>query len=472
MSRSERGSALILALVLSMVMMVLALGIAFVSTTDTVAADDMIAHGQALAVAEAGLAEAQRALRGREIDDLLNLEGTLPLFVGDGPSTYRDPVDLLDARSVDYNNPPAPKGSLQLRGLLTPGTGVALQGGHYFVRISDNDDGDGDVLRDSDAKFFIRAVGVFPCLPQETLTSAGSRLRNAVAVIEALFHRDLSLNVSAPFMIGGRDAEPAQNSFFNGNSFTLDGFDHSGMTLDDILQGGHRHDSEHAQAGFSVVFDDLEGGDAGSLLQTVYESLSRNQYNNIVGDEGPYGRTPSMRDDTETLRNSEFEDAQNLLNPAFLNDFIRRVRVAADRVYPDGTSLSGSDDQLGTEEEPWVVVAEGDLSVSGNGFGCGLLVVRGELSYQGAFNFNGLILVLGEGVADVGGANKSVVGGMFVANIEEDEEGNPSFGTARFTLSGNSNFFYRGASIRMAVSLLPLKMLSWREITAEIMPPV
>ncbi|GAB4234044.1 MAG: hypothetical protein Kow00109_06980 [Acidobacteriota bacterium] len=469
MHGNERGSALIMALIFSLLLLVLVLGITLVSTADVTAGEDMVAHQQALFIAESGLAEAQRALRGRDITELLNASGTLPVFLGTGPTSDRDPVDLLDARSIDYANPPNPKLTVTLPGLMTSGLGVAFQGGRYFARISDNDDGDGDPLTDSDSKFYIRVVGIHPCLPQETAV-AGARLRNAVAVIEALFHRDLSLIVSAPFMVGGPWAEPARNNFFDGNSFNLDGFDHSHLSLEEILRGNHRHDPETAQAGLSVVNDAPEAGDASALLEYLHDSLSRNQYDNIEGAEGPYGSEPAMRDDTDTLRNSEYEDATNLMNAAFLASFVRRVKAVADIVYPDGTSLSGGQLELGTEAEPKIILAEGDLALSGNGSGCGLLIVMGRLEYHGAFSYNGLILVVGDGEVELGGANKSVVGGIYVARIEQGDTGSPVFGTARFTLGGNSNVYFRGSSIRLAVNLLPLKMLSWREITPEISP--
>lgn len=469
MQGNERGAALIMALIFSLLLLVLGLGITLVSTADVTAGEDMIAHQQALFIAESGLSEMQRSLRGRDITELLNTTGSLPVFLGTGPASDRDPVDLLDARSIDYTNPPAPRQTLVVNGLMTPGLGVAFQGGRYFARISDNDDGDGDLLTDSDSKFYIRVVGIHPCLPQETVV-AGARLRNAVAVVEALFHRDLSLIVSAPFMVGGPWAEPARNRFFDGNSFNLDGYDHSHLSLDEILRGNHRHDPDHAQAGLSVVNDDPEAGDGSALLEYLYDSLSRNQYDNIEGAAGPYGSEPAMRDDTTTLRNSEYEDATNLMNAGFLASFVRRIKAVADIVYPDGTRLSGGQVELGTEAEPKIVLAEGDLSLSGNGSGCGLLIVMGRLEYHGAFSYNGLILVVGNGEVELGGANKSIVGGIYVARIEQDDSGTPVFGTAQFTLGGNSNVYFRGSSIRLAVNLLPLKMLSWREVTPELEP--
>ncbi len=153
----------------------------------------------------------------------------VPVFASEGPPSYRDPVDFLEARSVDYSRLPSSIGQARIRGLLTPGMGTLHAPGRFIARISDNDDGDNDLLTDVDNKFFIRVAGIVPGPPQEVL-QYGSLQKNAVAMIEAFFKRDMSLDVGSPFTVYGPDANPARNNFFDGNSFTLDGYDHSGMT--------------------------------------------------------------------------------------------------------------------------------------------------------------------------------------------------------------------------------------------------
>jgi hypothetical protein len=470
--RSEKGSALILALIVSVILMVFGLAVSLTSLSDFTMSMEFESHKRALHTAEAGLAAAQRSLRGRTINAALQETRQVPVYVAGGPAYHRDPVDFREARSVDYLRPPSAIGTVSLNGLLTPGTGVALERGRFIARISDNDDGDGDLLVDSDNTFFIRVAGIEPGPPQETVLF-GSNLKNSVAMIEALFKRDLSFNVSSPFSVYGPTAVPSSNRFFNGNSFHLNGYDHTGMTLEEILRGNRNYgDDHHAMAGLSVLNDDPAAGDATASMEAIYEDMMANQRNNIIGAEGPYGDEPSLRDDTEMVRESDNPDAVNLFDPEFLAAFIERISAAADEVYPDGTRLSGEDVELGTVEEPRIIVAEGDFSLTGGGSGAGLLVVKGKFEYNGGFNYNGLILVVGEGEVDIGGANKTVVGGIYTARIEEDADGNQVFGTPSFSLGGQSNFFFAGDRIEMALSLLPLRMLSWREITPEIQPAV
>jgi hypothetical protein len=464
----EKGSALIMALIISVIMMALGLAVTFASLSDFSMSEEFEGHKRALYTAETGLADCLRDLRRLDVTAAISTDAQVPVFVSSGPSYYRDPVDFLEARSVDYGRLPSSVGQARIRGLMTPGLGTIHAPGRFIARISDNDDGDGDFLTDVDNKFFVRVAGIVPGPPQQ-LSQYGSLQKNSVAMIEAYYKRDMSLDVGSPFTVYGPDVNPARNTFFDGNSFTLDGYDHSGMSIAEIERHSHHHNnSDASQAGLSVLNDAPSEGDGQTSLDKIHDTLASGQEDNIEGADGPWGSSPSMRDDTDTVRNSGNEDATNVFDAYFLSIFIARVSAAADIVYPDGTSLSGGSIQLGTEDNPQIVVAQGDLDVSGNGSGCGLLIVKGELNYSGGFNYDGLILVVGDGSVNVGGANKSIIGGLYLARLEQDANGDPTFGAPSFTLGGNSNFYFRGDSIRMAMNLLPPKQLGWREITPEI----
>ena len=465
---SQRGSALIMALIISVILMALGLAITFASLGDFSMSEEFESHDLALATAEAGIAECARSLRNVDISDAVSTTAQVPVFVSSGPSYYRDPVDFLEARSVDYNRLPSATGQAQLQGLMTPGLGTLHGAGRFIARISDNDDGDGDLMTDLDSKFYIRAAGIVPG-PTQELAQYGSLRKNAVAMIEVLFKRDLSLDVGSPFTVYGPDVNPARNTYFDGNSFTIDGWDHSDMTIAEIERRNHHHNNnDPAQAGVSILNDAPASGDGQLPLEKIHDTLSDGQGDNIEGADGPWGSSPSMRDDTENVRNSGNPDAMNIFDAYFLSTFIARITAAADVVYPDGTSLSGSNATLGTEDDPLIVVAEGDLDLAGTGSGCGILIVKGDLDYSGGFDYDGLILVVGEGSINVGGANKSIIGGLFLARLEEAADGTPTFGAPSFTLGGNSNFYFRGQSIRMAMSLLPLTQIGWREITSAL----
>ena len=71
---------------------------------------------------------------------------------------------------------------------------------------------------------------------------------------------------------------------------------------------------------------------------------------------------------------------------------------------------------LGTSASPTVSVVNGDLTLSGNQHGYGILLVTGTLTMSGDFSWNGIIMVVGNGVFNSnGGGNGQIYGSVFVA---------------------------------------------------------
>ena len=90
-------------------------------------------------------------------------------------------------------------------------------------------------------------------------------------------------------------------------------------------------------------------------------------------------------------------------------------------------------------QDPKTIYVDGDLTLSGNLEGAGLLVITGKFSGSGSLKWNGLILVIGKGDVDFGGLNIGINGGLYVVNDQLDANGVAQFGTTKFTMSGNSN---------------------------------
>lgn len=441
--RNEKGSALLVVMLVAMSLSVLGLGITLLSLDEYSSSAEYENHLKALQIADAGFNATKSALRGKDFTTVLSTPVQIPEFIAgadDGAFSYRNPLPLLEARSIDFMSRPTRTGSRDIFGLLTPRYGIVIGNGRYFAKVSDNDDGDGDIYSDSDSTVVIRVVGIHRSGPGQSFAYE-STFRNSVAVIESLVRRDASMNVGSPLTLLG----PNVTAEFNGNAFRIEG------------------DSE--TPGISVLNDDPDGGDGSAAAQEIYNSLDTNQRSNVTGASGDFGSLPSIRDDTEEMRESEDEELLKLMDPEFLAELLERIPLIADEIYPDGTELSGGDIELGTRDNPQITYVDGDFQLSGSGSGSGLLVVRGTFDYQGAFNYNGLVLVLGQGELVMGGANKSITGGLLLANLTDD-----GFGTASLNLSGNSRFYFDGAKIQMAVNLFPLKTLMWREITPEIEP--
>ena len=93
---------------------------------------------------------------------------------------------------------------------------------------------------------------------------------------------------------------------------------------------------------------------------------------------------------------------------AFLND-MQIVARSMGRYY---TSYSGI---AGTTTKPEFTLVNGNATIDG---GAGLLIVTGNLVLQGNPNFNGVILVIGEGTINRdGGGNGNVYGSIYVARF-------------------------------------------------------
>ncbi|MDA2934746.1 hypothetical protein MYX82_10445 [Acidobacteria bacterium AH-259-D05] len=150
-------------------------------------------------------------------------------------------------------------------------------------------------------------------------------------------------------------------------------------------------------------------------------------------------------------------------------NFVEKVKTLADITIPAGTNYSND---IGTDADPKIVFAEGDLTLSGGATGAGLLVVKGRLDFNAGFAYRGLILAVGEGELDIAGANVGILGGLFIGKmIGPDVNGDYAYGIPQLSISGLSKFYYQGSGIQLGYSLLPMKNMVWREITPEIDPP-
>jgi hypothetical protein len=99
--------------------------------------------------------------------------------------------------------------------------------------------------------------------------------------------------------------------------------------------------------------------------------------------------------------------------PAQLNTLVSELANAADYSYSCGIGGGGCSGSYGTTANPQITFINGDVSLGG---GAGVLVVTGTLTISGAMQFNGLILVIGQGnVVINGGGNGTIYGEMLAA---------------------------------------------------------
>jgi len=177
--------------------------------------------------------------------------------------------------------------------------------------------------------------------------------------------------------------------------------------------------------------------------------------------------TPSVADVTGNLPTTES-------SPSQLEALVAQIESTANYVI-QGPVTSLTPAQLGTAANPVTVVidspnngATGNLSLSGNVTGYGILVVRGTYSPAGTVGWNGIVLVIGQGdISGSGGGNNSYNGAVFVANTR-DSSGKilNNLGTPIFDWSGGggNGIAYNPCTINNATQNQSYQVLSFREM--------
>jgi len=156
-----------------------------------------------------------------------------------------------------------------------------------------------------------------------------------------------------------------------------------------------------------------------------------------------------------------------------LNNLVNSVTSAAGgNVYGASPLPNSSTLNLGTNTAPVVNVVQGDYSLGGSG--AGILLVTGTLTMSGTPSFNGLILVIGKGnVVKNGGGNGTLNGSLFVANMYSDTpptythlipSGAPGIPTIAWNGGGNANINYDSCWISAVSQSFPYKIVAQREL--------
>jgi hypothetical protein len=161
--------------------------------------------------------------------------------------------------------------------------------------------------------------------------------------------------------------------------------------------------------------------------------------------------------------------------PVGLNNLVQSITQNADLVLnpSSGTADQSSLPPAMSAQNPMVVVVNGNFHLSHGGggpfTGYGLLLVTQTLYYDPDASWNGVILVIGQGVfnGSQNGRGGQINGTVFVANTK-DASGQllQDLGPASFTLTGGGNGIrYNSSLVASTQALLPYQVLSFHEIT-------
>ena len=156
-------------------------------------------------------------------------------------------------------------------------------------------------------------------------------------------------------------------------------------------------------------------------VTNIVTAIPSNRYGNYTGAGGT---TPNVIDEgTDAGGTGALGGLWS--SPAQLNNLVSALANGADNqltcgiggVLPTGVATASpgcSTGTYGTNASPQITYVNGDYSLTG---GSGVLIVTGTLSVTGNSSFNGLILVIGQGIfTESGGGNGQYNGSLFIAN--------------------------------------------------------
>ncbi len=158
----------------------------------------------------------------------------------------------------------------------------------------------------------------------------------------------------------------------------------------------------------------------------------------------PAPSTPSVQNEgvgsAQYPSNNVLGPGSNWSTPAQLNGLAQAMANAANLTCPGNAACSGT--TFGSDAAPQITYINGDATVGG---GAGVLVVTGTLTFNGNTNFDGIIMVIGQGIMNVhGGGGGQVNGEVLIANTNSHSSPYPQLAalgspTLNWT-GGGSNF--------------------------------
>ncbi len=405
----QRGAALLTVLMISTLL--LATGGALVLVTGMAArtAVDSTAEMQAYYSAEAGMESSLNVLRGNIAPNALMPNGT--------QISFRNAVTPLTSNLPTDTNP-SPKLSAWLTYNYTPSGGVSpdrvtLTSGYtpqtglaYSVEVIDPDNI--PVASGEPTRLLLRVTGYGP---------KGALKQMELTVNRTNFSFD---PVATLFMRGANNCSPM--NFTTGDSAAKD-------------YSGH----DHALGGTAIL--PAFGATCGSDQTIETNASNKNTVANPIDATFADSSLPSWLQTADLAR-------------AFLAD---QKANAIDQ----GRYFSSFSGYAGSDAAPAFTFVDGNCTLDG---GAGLLIVTGDLEMNGNPNFDGLILVLGEGsVNRDGGGNGNIYGAMTVAKFGPVGPGDflaPTFNTNG---GGTSTMRYDSDAVRKALNLSGPRVLGVHE---------
>lgn len=356
--QGEKGAALVISILLATLLLAVAGTVLLTSGMSSITSIDATAELQAYYGAESGLEAALNAIRGHVQPN--GIAGTTRIG-------FRNAVDPVKSnRSSDTST------VARLSAWLNYGTDwrVRPTGANYSysVVVMDPDDPNG-TTRNADATYRPTRIQV---------QSTGYGPNGSVKRMEMIVQKThFDFEPDAMLMLRGADDGSASTITF------------------DIGDSAAKYYSGHDNAGAVgalPTFGVTSAADLGVANDAITKGAT---VEDVKTAQTAVGDLPSWLQNADAAR-------------SFLND-MQIVARSMGRYY---TSFSG---QAGTTTSPAFTFVNGNATLDG---GAGLMIVTGNLVLNGNPNFNGVILVLGEGTVNRdGGGNGNIYGSIYLARF-------------------------------------------------------
>jgi hypothetical protein len=397
---SERGAALITAVLLSLLLLAAGGTLILTATMTGITARDSTAEMQAYYAAEAGVARTLEVLRGNVAS---NPTGTR--------ATFRNVIcskDLWTTMSgAEVNVSENGSSRFQVLGILD----TDPDNQNTLVKCTEADY-QPDRLR-------IRVLGLGPRDSKKNMEVIVDRYTVDYAV-NAVVTLPNESGTAISFALGGSNVTSTSGTDVSGSGTTIKAYAVSGSdynTTNNVIDGC-LPDGSNCGNGPNVDPPDPE----------------------ILGD----GNTPSFLESVKSARQFLYG-----------TEGMMQTAINQGRYFSSGAEALASPLGIGaTSPDGVLTFVDGDFVLGpGNPTGQGTLIVTGKLTLDGNFNFNGVIMVLGAGdVLRSGGGQGNIYGAMFVAKFTKAGADTDLFGAPVFNTNGGgtSNIQYSSSAVDMA----------------------
>ncbi|MBI4525484.1 MAG: pilus assembly PilX N-terminal domain-containing protein [Deltaproteobacteria bacterium] len=380
----QRGFILVAAIVLLALLSLIGTAAYLLSSTDIKIGGNYRNTQRVLQVAIAGTEH------GREVLRTVNATDTTPFT---DPTTLNAELAYYAGANLNFEFDAPGSDDLPLA------SGSA--GGISYVAYLSNDAIDmanGTPISDSNNKVQIRSIA----------TSNGSK-----AVVEITVSLPPPPPIPPPLMI----PPPLAMVSMPGNSASFLGGNSNAKTLNG--------DDQCGDATPLPVIAPTDGGSLGGIQSEINNTKPKTYHTKLPSGQ-PVDATTHMNEVAKTITPGQINSVManygtNLVDAGSLNALIQSVKdfilgnPTKGFIAPGGSTSQTVD--LGNNSNLRLVLVEGDFEAKPATSGAGLLVVKGQLTYDGTFNYTGLIMVIGKGaMVRTGGGNGTVSGAIWVAN--------------------------------------------------------